>query len=193
MTTSPALPGPRVRRACISPPRAPRVHLSPVSEHAAQCVLFDFVALLMPQYPELALLHAIPNGGFRNKATAHKLAAEGVRPGVWDIAYPVPKMDEVGDGGIYTGLRIEMKVEGQKPRKNQVLWGQAVSICGELCAVCHGFDEAKEVIERYNGLLFPEWLNVPALRAVSRQYWDEVTTSRVRRTSARRGQLARGW
>jgi hypothetical protein len=56
----------------------------------------------LARYPALKWIHAIPNGGFRNKATAGKMKAEGVKPGVSDIFVPIP-------ANGYHGLYIEFK------------------------------------------------------------------------------------
>lgn len=40
--------------------------------------------------PELRWLHAIPNGGYRDKVTAGKLKAEGVKRGIPDVFLPLP-------------------------------------------------------------------------------------------------------
>lgn len=52
---------------------------------------------------ELALLHHIPNGGARSKATAGRLKAEGVKAGIPDICLPVPKN---GYGALYIELKV---------------------------------------------------------------------------------------
>lgn len=56
--------------------------------------------------PELRWLHAIPNGGYRDKVTAGKLKAEGVKRGIPDIFLPLPlrTFDR-----SYCGLYVEMK------------------------------------------------------------------------------------
>src|SRR4051794_30465888 len=43
-----------------------------------------------PLLPQLKWLHAVPNGGERSKAVAGMMKAEGVKPGVADIFWPVP-------------------------------------------------------------------------------------------------------
>jgi hypothetical protein len=53
----------------------------------------------------LRFLFAIPNGGLRDKATAGKLKAEGVKDGVPDTMLPVPRH-------MWAGLFIEMKRPG---------------------------------------------------------------------------------
>ena len=54
------------------------------------------------QYPELQHLFAVPNGGFRHKATAEAMRRQGVRPGVPDLILPVAR-------GGYHGWYGEMK------------------------------------------------------------------------------------
>lgn len=64
--------------------------------------------------PELEWMHAIPNGGQRDKRTAAKLKSEGVKRGVLDVFLPVPvRHNEMVDFSFYPvrycGLWIEMK------------------------------------------------------------------------------------
>ena len=61
------------------------------SEHAEQVALFKWAEFAAARWPELTLMHAIPNGGHRNKITAARLKAEGVRAGVPDICLPVAR------------------------------------------------------------------------------------------------------
>ena len=54
-------------------------------EHVEQAALFRWAEFARARLPELTLLHAIPNGGHRHKATAARLKAEGVKRGVPDL------------------------------------------------------------------------------------------------------------
>ena len=49
------------------------------TEHAIQSAFFAWCALNQTKYPMLKWFHAIPNGGLRDKVTAGKLKAEGVK------------------------------------------------------------------------------------------------------------------
>jgi len=60
-------------------------------EHNEQVAVFAWARWAEAQYPELALLFAVPNGGARNKVTAARLKAEGVKRGVLDIWFPVAR------------------------------------------------------------------------------------------------------
>lgn len=114
-----------------------------MSEHNEQVALFEWAALMAKNtYPALEWLFAIPNGGHRHKAVASKMKAEGVKSGVLDVMLPYP-------AGLYCGLFIEMKWNGNKPTDNQKTWIKYLNTVGYLAVVCNGCDEAIEAIERY--------------------------------------------
>lgn len=64
---------------------------------------------------ELRWMHAIPNGGLRDKATAGKLKAEGVKRGIPDVFLPLPMFGPKANipcrviSAAYCGLYVEMK------------------------------------------------------------------------------------
>jgi hypothetical protein len=97
-------------------------------------------------YPELGMLYAVPNGGFRHKAVAGKMKAQGVRAGVLDFNLDVAR-------GPYHGLRIELKrrVGGtvSTAQKHWIAWlrGQ-----GYLAVVCRGWEEARDRLVAYLSL-----------------------------------------
>lgn len=64
--------------------------------------LIRTAALHERQYPALKHLFAVPNGGYRHKATAAAMQRQGVRRGVPDLCLPLPR-------GQYTGWWCEMK------------------------------------------------------------------------------------
>lgn len=93
-----------------------------------------FVSWFRINYPEVRIF-AIPNGGHRHIAVAHKLRLSGVSKGVPDLMIPEWKM------------WIEMKrQDGGTVSKEQKEWMEYLERCGYLCHVCNGFEEAKEVI-----------------------------------------------
>lgn len=59
-----------------------------------------------PCVHEFRWLHAIPNGGLRDKITAGKLKAEGVKRGIPDVFLPVPLRSATA---FHCGLYVEMK------------------------------------------------------------------------------------
>lgn len=72
------------------------------SEDVEQAQLFAWAAYASGKYPELALMHHIPNGGKRGKAEAARFKLQGVKAGVPDIFLPCAR------GGCH-GLYIELK------------------------------------------------------------------------------------
>ena len=113
-----------------------------MSEHDEQSAIFEWAALMQGAYPELGLLFAIPNGGKRDKATAGKLKAEGVKAGVPDLFLPVAK-----DG--YHGLFIELKVGDNTPSKVQDAWIMSLRSNGYCVIVVWGWERAINAIKNY--------------------------------------------
>ena len=62
-------------------------------EHLEQVQVFEWAGFAMAagKYPELKLMHAIPNGGKRDIVTAKKIKNEGGLSGVPDIFLPVAR------------------------------------------------------------------------------------------------------
>lgn len=108
-------------------------------EHDEQKALVQW---LKWQHPGL-LFSATPNGGHRHPATAARLKAEGVQPGVPDLTIYEPR-------GRYHGLFIEMKRRrGGQLSPEQKVWLAALEARDYRVAVCKGFEEAKATIEEY--------------------------------------------
>lgn len=107
-----------------------------------QRTLFDWVRWNEGKNPDLWFLHAIPNGGSRNKIEAANLKKQGVKAGVSDLFLPVAK-------GVYHGLYIELKIKGGRTSDLQMEWIKRVQMQNYMALVAYGFDEAKAVIEWY--------------------------------------------
>lgn len=113
--------------------------------------------------PMLAFLRHIPNGGARNKATAGRLKAEGVRRGTWDYVVPVVSRYDMQDDWQATGestmrfpgLWIELKIETERSKKNgglsdeQVEFGTHLHGQGYACVVAYDWEEARDAIMAY--------------------------------------------
>ena len=113
------------------------------SEGVEQATLFSWAKMQEYRWPELRLLHHIPNGGSRGKAEAARFKAEGVKAGVPDLFLPVAR-------GPYHGLFIEMKRQkGGKVSDAQKAWIATLTVQGYLAAVCYGWKDAAELIEDY--------------------------------------------
>ena len=115
-------------------------------EHNLQCACVKWFAY---QHPELAgLLFAVPNGGARSKATAGKLKAEGVVPGVADLILLVPHIEE-GCRYMWHALCIEMKTEKGYQSTAQMQWQAKVIYYGYKYAVCRSLDDFIATVEGY--------------------------------------------
>ena len=114
-----------------------------MTEHAEQVALIRWATLSSGAFPELRLLHAIPNGGARHVRVGRKLRAEGVKRGVPDLCLPVAR------GGFH-GLYIELKrPRGGRLSAEQRAWIKALREQGYCAEVCAGATEAIKVIKRY--------------------------------------------
>lgn len=115
----------------------------PNTEHSHQSALFCWAAQNREQYPELEWMFAIPNGGIRDKITASRLKAEGVRSGVSDIFLPA------GRGGMH-GLFIEMKKpKNGRESDKQKEFGVHVVKQGYDYRCCYSWVEARDTIIFY--------------------------------------------
>ncbi|QWY83314.1 VRR-NUC endonuclease domain-containing protein [Rhizobium phage RHph_X3_2] len=71
------------------------------SEHGHQVAFFQWAATIST-IPHMDMLYAVPNGGERNLKVASNMKAEGVKSGVPDVVWPVPR-------GMFAGLYLELK------------------------------------------------------------------------------------
>lgn len=113
------------------------------TEAQEQEALFYWASIEQRRYPELALLHAIPNGGSRHPVEAKHLKAQGVKAGIPDIFLPVARQG-------YHGLYIELKrVKGGCVSEAQQRWLDYLREQGYKAEVCRGFEEARREIVVY--------------------------------------------
>jgi len=116
-----------------------------LSEEEEQTILFQWAKMYKGTYPELDLLFHVPNGGKRDKLTAIKLKAQGVKSGVPDLCLPVPR-------GEYHGLFVELKTKNNTATEKQKEWLCALQKQGYAVAVCYGWENASEKIKKYLSL-----------------------------------------
>ncbi len=117
------------------------------TEDQEQRAVIDWWALACKVYriPPFALF-AIPNGGWRHPATAARLKAQGVRPGVPDLFLMVPR-------GTFHGLYIEMKrLKGGFLSPAQLAFLTYASEAGYAANVATGALDAVDVINDYLSL-----------------------------------------
>lgn len=115
-----------------------------VPEHAEQVALMQWAEIEAKARPELALLHAVPNGGWRHPAVAAGLRREGVKPGVPDLDLPVAR-------GAWHGLRIELKAADGVVSEVQRWWIGRLREQGYRAEVCRGWLAARDLILEYLG------------------------------------------
>ena len=112
------------------------------TEDEEQTAVFSWAEIMRERWPELGLMHHIPNGGKRSKSEAARFRGMGVRAGVSDIYLPCARCG-------YHGLYVEMKaLDGQVSREQGVFLA-AVSEQGYLGVVCYGAEQAIKVISGY--------------------------------------------
>lgn len=121
------------------------------TEHAEQAALFDWIVEQSERYPALQNAFAVPNGGFRHKATARFLREEGLMPGVPDVILLAPSKK-------HHGLCIEMKRANGKAsdvKEHQWEWFQRLERSGYMTVVAYGCAEAIKAICDYLGIKDP--------------------------------------
>lgn len=84
----------------------------------------------------------IANEGKRSVAGGAILKRAGLRKGFPDLFVPVACKG-------YHGLFIEMKTKTGKATAEQIEWLRKLDTNGYFCAVCHGSDQAIELITKY--------------------------------------------
>jgi len=121
------------------------------TEHGNQAAVFQWIATTgQYTYPDLNLAFAIPSGGLRHPATAAKLKAEGVKPGVSDVFLPVPRLG-------FHGMWAELKLPEYRNRKNggrsddQIKFQEAMRRNGYHVVTCYGWFELASALCSYLG------------------------------------------
>jgi hypothetical protein len=112
------------------------------SEDLIQTNFFEWVFLQENVYPDLRLMHHIPNGGSRNIREAVKFKKMGVRKAIPDVFLPVPK-------GKYHGLYIEFKSADGEESTDQQHMRIALLNKGYFCVVCRESQNAIEITKKY--------------------------------------------
>lgn len=129
------------------------------SEDGEQAALFCWANLNLNLYPQLKWMFAVPNGGYRDKRTAGKLKATGVKAGVPDIWLPVCVTKYFENSHIhYSGLIIELKIRSKKTKNplagtsdEQKEWIAELKQQGYAVHICYGWEDARDRIKEYLG------------------------------------------
>ena len=116
-------------------------------EHEEQLRLFVFVdQVLVVDHPHLADalgdVFAVPNGGHRNRRTAGRLRAEGVRRGVPDVLGLIPMRE-------HHGFAVELKADGGRPTREQIDRIARLQRRGYVALWCEGWVCAAKALCAY--------------------------------------------
>ena len=115
------------------------------TEHAEQVALFQWAQHASSAHPVFELLFAIPNAGAgAQRGQAGKMRAEGVKAGVLDVCLPVARR---GFHALYLELK---RSHGGRLSPAQRSWIERLAREGNCVRVCHGWDEARVVLEWYD-------------------------------------------
>lgn len=112
------------------------------SEASLQVEIVTRSLLLAQTYPEILLLHAIPNGDWRGWGIGKKLKAQGVIPGIPDLCLPVAR-------GGYHGLYLELKKANGKVSDDQWEIMEALHEQNYFVRIANHLGIALEMIENY--------------------------------------------
>lgn len=112
------------------------------TEHLEQCTVFEWARMSVKKYPPLKYMYGTLNGVKLNMGQAVKAKRAGNRRGVPDIVLPFPNKG-------FHGLYIELKINGNKPSKEQKEYIEYLTIVGYKAEVAYGSVEAIDHITDY--------------------------------------------
>jgi len=112
------------------------------SEHQLQVAVVKWARLQAGAHPALAAVFAVPNGARTSMGVAAKLSAEGMSPGVPDLALPLP-------AGGHAGLWVEMKTPTGTVSHQQKAWHLVLASAGHRVVVCRSIEAAIEELRAH--------------------------------------------
>ena len=118
------------------------------SESSQQKAFFCWARIAAVEFPCLDYMFAIPNGGKRDKITAARLKAEGVKSGVPDIFLPFPMPSQYSINWR-RGLWIEMKVEDGRISPDQAKYRDYLRRQGYSVVVAYNWEQARDATLQY--------------------------------------------
>jgi hypothetical protein len=128
--------------------RALALKLEVPTEAQEQQDFFLRVSHFETRFPELKRVYHVPNGAYLGENRhryANKLKAQGLRPGVPDICFPMPTLE-------YNGLYIELKRLNARPSdttEQQREWHTFLRAQGYAIYVCKGWVDAWNTLCAY--------------------------------------------
>lgn len=110
---------------------------SPEHDLQTRCVIWFHY-----RFPHLKpLFFSVPNGGYRKKAEAARLKAEGANAGVSDLILQLP-------AGKWSSLNIEMKA-GSSQREEQKVYQTCVQVSGGRYELCRSYEQFVDLVTEY--------------------------------------------
>lgn len=125
--------------------RARTVKAACPSETEIQAAFFVWLRLHENHFPELKFCFAIPNGGFRFKATAKAMKLTGTKAGVPDVFLPVPNE-------THCGLWIEFKTDKGKPSDAQTAFIEFLESQNYKVLICRSWAQGANAVIDYLSL-----------------------------------------
>lgn len=126
-----------------------RTPISP-TESQIQVALIEWVRTKERQHPKLANVIAYPSQGGAGREAIIRgqiRRREGQVKGFPDVMMLFPSACAKYPAGF-----LEIKREGEKPRKDQKEWIERLRDYGYFADYAAGFDAAKTILERYAGI-----------------------------------------
>ena len=116
--------------------------IKPDSENAIQAAFFKWCGLMERKFPELALIHSIPNGAHKSHASRYVFKVTGLKSGVPDVSFPVARCG-------FHGMYIEFKSKTGRISPEQRWWTDKLTEQGFLVLTCRDWETAAQSVEEY--------------------------------------------
>jgi REP element-mobilizing transposase RayT len=113
-----------------------------VTENQIQGAFFSWCDKHRRQMPELELMFAIPNGAYKSKYAQKLFKSTGLKAGVLDVFFPVPRCG-------FNGMFIEFKSESGRLSPAQKWWIENLRKQGYLVTTCRDWELAGVMVTAY--------------------------------------------
>lgn len=115
-----------------------------MTEDKLQAKCFQTANKLIPT--TRGLLYSVPNGAYlKDKTQAMKLIATGMTPGISDLILDIPNQN-------YHGLKLELKLKGQKQSQHQINYQNKVTSLGYHYVVIYTLSQFLDTLTTYLSL-----------------------------------------
>lgn len=119
------------------------------TESQIQSDFFAWANAMAGTFPQLRLLHAIPNGANKSIAARMKFKREGLKSGVPDVCLPVAgSMDAKRRNALYIEFKSDKGVISPEQRQ----WINDLRAAGNWVSVCRSWPSAAKLVCEYLGI-----------------------------------------